>query len=100
MIAVACCVQLRTLLLVCPALSLKHSVLTIAGFFGFPAEEQYNLEVMVESPGFNCTLAPYGVVSLVSLVWLGYPYSLVNQLLAVSCSPSRQRHCTSCLILA
>ncbi|KAK4690069.1 hypothetical protein P7C73_g38, partial [Tremellales sp. Uapishka_1] len=29
------------------------------GFFGFPAEEQYNLEVMIEAPGFNCTLAPY-----------------------------------------
>ncbi|KLT42693.1 phosphoglycerate mutase-like protein [Cutaneotrichosporon oleaginosum] len=30
-----------------------------AGFFGIPAEEQYNLEVMVEWPGYNCSLAPY-----------------------------------------
>lgn len=32
------------------------------GFFGYPAEEQYNLEVMIEAPGFNCTLAPWNVV--------------------------------------
>lgn len=30
-----------------------------AGFFGIPAEDQYNLEVMVEWPGYNCSLAPY-----------------------------------------
>lgn len=30
-----------------------------AGFFGIPAEDQYNLEVMIEWPGFNCSLAPY-----------------------------------------
>lgn len=29
------------------------------GFFGYPAEEQYNLNVIIESPGFNNTLAPY-----------------------------------------
>ncbi|ODN74231.1 hypothetical protein L202_07676 [Cryptococcus amylolentus CBS 6039] len=29
------------------------------GFFGYPSEEQYNLEVTIESPGFNNTLAPY-----------------------------------------
>ncbi|KAJ9111687.1 hypothetical protein QFC19_001046 [Naganishia cerealis] len=28
-------------------------------FFGIPVEDQYNLEVMIESPGYNCTLAPY-----------------------------------------
>jgi hypothetical protein len=32
------------------------------GFFGIPAEDQYNLEVMIESPGFNCTLAPWNSV--------------------------------------
>ncbi|BEI80529.1 hypothetical protein CcaverHIS002_0110580 [Cutaneotrichosporon cavernicola] len=30
-----------------------------AGFFGIPAEDQYNLEVMIEWPGFNSSLAPY-----------------------------------------
>ncbi|WVQ79561.1 hypothetical protein IAT38_001660 [Cryptococcus sp. DSM 104549] len=29
------------------------------GFFGFPADDQYNLEVTIEAPGFNNTLAPY-----------------------------------------
>jgi hypothetical protein len=33
-----------------------------AGFFGIPAEEQYNLEVMIEWPGFNNTLAPWNTV--------------------------------------
>jgi hypothetical protein len=33
------------------------------GFFGIPAEDQYNLEVMIEAPGFNCTLAPWNSVS-------------------------------------
>jgi hypothetical protein len=32
------------------------------GFFGIPAEDQYNLEVMIEAPGFNCTLAPWNSV--------------------------------------
>jgi len=35
----------------------------IEGFFGIPAEDQYNLEVMIEAPGFNCTLAPWNSVS-------------------------------------
>lgn len=30
-----------------------------AGFFGIPDQGQYNLEVMIEAPGFNCSLAPY-----------------------------------------
>lgn len=30
-----------------------------AGFFGIPTEGQYHLEVMIEWPGFNTTLAPY-----------------------------------------
>ncbi|ORX38214.1 histidine phosphatase superfamily [Kockovaella imperatae] len=34
------------------------------GFFGYPAESQYNLEVMIESPGFNCSLAPWGACDL------------------------------------
>lgn len=38
---------------------LKSAQNFAAGFFGIPAEEQYNLEVMIEWPGFNCTLAPY-----------------------------------------
>ncbi|WVF67719.1 hypothetical protein IAT40_002478 [Kwoniella sp. CBS 6097] len=29
------------------------------GFFGFPAEDHYNLEVTIEAAGFNNTLAPY-----------------------------------------
>ncbi|ORY32143.1 putative phytase [Naematelia encephala] len=29
------------------------------GFFGYPAEEQYNLLVTIENPGFNNTLAPW-----------------------------------------
>jgi hypothetical protein len=36
----------------------------IVGFFGIPAEDQYNLEVMIESPGYNCTLAPWNAVCL------------------------------------
>lgn len=36
----------------------------IIGFFGIPAEDQYNLEVMIEAPGFNCTLAPWNTVRL------------------------------------
>jgi hypothetical protein len=38
------------------------------GFFGIPAEDQYNLEVMIEAPGFNCTLAPWNAVRLHSPV--------------------------------
>jgi hypothetical protein len=34
------------------------------GFFGIPVEDQYNLEVMIESPSYNCTLSPYAIVSL------------------------------------
>jgi hypothetical protein len=34
----------------------------MVGFFGIPAEDQYNLEVMIESPGYNCTLAPWNAV--------------------------------------
>nr|XP_031863805.1 uncharacterized protein CI109_000447 [Kwoniella shandongensis]KAA5530877.1 hypothetical protein CI109_000447 [Kwoniella shandongensis] len=30
-----------------------------SGFFGIPADDQYNLEVTIEAPGFNNTLAPY-----------------------------------------
>lgn len=33
------------------------------GFFGYPAEEQYNLEVTIEAWGVNNTLAPYMTVS-------------------------------------
>ena len=40
----------------------------MAGFFGIPAEDQYNLEVMIEAPGFNCTLAPWNSVCPLSLV--------------------------------
>lgn len=32
------------------------------GFFGYPAEEQYNLEVTIEAWGVNNTLAPYMTV--------------------------------------
>lgn len=38
------------------------------GFFGIPAEDQYNLEVMIESPGFNCTLAPWNSVRPLPLI--------------------------------
>lgn len=38
-------------------------ILYRSGFFGIPAEDQFNLEVMIEWPGFNCTLAPYMHVS-------------------------------------
>ena len=31
----------------------------MAGFFGIPVEDQYHLEVMIEAPGFNCTLSPW-----------------------------------------
>ncbi len=34
------------------------------GFFGYPADEQYNLEVTIESPGFNNTMAPWTTVGL------------------------------------
>jgi hypothetical protein len=34
----------------------------MSGFFGIPSEDQYNLEVMIEAPGFNCTLAPWNSV--------------------------------------
>lgn len=39
----------------------------MAGFFGIPAEDQYNLEVMIESPGYNCTLAPWNAVCLTNM---------------------------------
>lgn len=42
---------------------LKSAQNFAAGFFGIPAEPQYNLEVMIEWPGFNCTLSPYYGVS-------------------------------------
>lgn len=29
-----------------------------AGFFGIPAEDQYELELTIETPGFNNTFAP------------------------------------------
>lgn len=38
---------------------LKSAQNFAAGFFGIPAEEQYNLEVTIEWPGYNNTLAPY-----------------------------------------
>jgi hypothetical protein len=38
------------------------------GFFGIPAEDQYNLEVMIEAPGFNCTLAPWNSVRHLPLI--------------------------------
>ena len=37
------------------------------GFFGHPADEQYNLEVMIESPSFNNTLAPWSTVSYIEV---------------------------------
>lgn len=40
---------------------LKSAQNFAAGFFGIPVEDQYNLEVMIEAPGFNCTLAPWQV---------------------------------------
>jgi hypothetical protein len=41
--------------------------LLFSGFFGIPVEDQYNLAVMIESPGFNCTLSPYAMVRNVAL---------------------------------
>ncbi|GHJ87932.1 hypothetical protein NliqN6_4334 [Naganishia liquefaciens] len=38
---------------------LKSAQNFASGFFGIPVEDQFNLEVMIEWPGFNCTLAPY-----------------------------------------
>ncbi|KAL7422599.1 hypothetical protein Q5752_003247 [Cryptotrichosporon argae] len=38
---------------------LKSAQNFASGFFGIPAEEQYHLEVQIEAPGFNSTLAPY-----------------------------------------
>ncbi|WVN90098.1 uncharacterized protein L203_105333 [Cryptococcus depauperatus CBS 7841] len=38
---------------------LKSAQNFAAGFFGIPAEDQYNLEVIIEAPGFNNSLAPY-----------------------------------------
>ncbi|GFZ52138.1 hypothetical protein JCM24511_09911 [Saitozyma sp. JCM 24511] len=38
---------------------LKSAQNFAAGFFGIPAEDQFNLEVMIESKGFNNTLAPW-----------------------------------------
>jgi len=55
-----------------------------AGFFGYPAEESYNLEVMIESPGFNCTLAPWNAVRCDMAIW-----SVANVLMAV---PDQERH--------
>src|SRR5690348_974737 len=42
---------------------LKSAQNFAAGFFGIPAEDQFNLEVMIESKGFNNTLAPWNTVS-------------------------------------
>lgn len=41
---------------------LKSAQNFAAGFFGIPAEDQYHLEVTVEAPGFNNTLAPWNTV--------------------------------------
>lgn len=41
------------------------SSLLSTGFFGVPADDQYNLEVTIEAPGFNNTLAPFTTVSLI-----------------------------------
>ncbi|WWC90320.1 uncharacterized protein L201_005253 [Kwoniella dendrophila CBS 6074] len=38
---------------------LKSAQNFAAGFFGIPAEDQYNLEVSIEAPGFNNSLAPW-----------------------------------------
>ncbi|KAJ9106890.1 hypothetical protein QFC20_003898 [Naganishia adeliensis] len=38
---------------------LKSAQNFASGFFGIPAEDQYNLEVMIEWDGYNCTLSPY-----------------------------------------
>jgi hypothetical protein len=43
----------------CGLVDALELTMLLSGFFGIPAEDQYNLEVMVESPGYNCTLAPY-----------------------------------------
>ena len=53
----------REFRLITPTSRMLRSAQNFAtGFFGYPADEQYNLEVMVESPGFNCTLAPWNTV--------------------------------------
>ncbi|WVQ68657.1 uncharacterized protein L199_006866 [Kwoniella botswanensis] len=38
---------------------LKSAQNFAAGFFGIPADDQYNLEVTIEAPGFNNTMAPW-----------------------------------------
>ncbi|WWC71201.1 uncharacterized protein I206_105154 [Kwoniella pini CBS 10737] len=38
---------------------LKSAQNFAAGFFGIPTENQYNLEVTIEAPGFNNTMAPW-----------------------------------------
>ena len=59
---IGCSNQHRISQLVNP-FSNSEMVMLIEGFFGIPAEDQYNLEVMIEAPGFNCTLAPWNSVS-------------------------------------
>ncbi|KAJ9121586.1 hypothetical protein QFC22_002205 [Naganishia vaughanmartiniae] len=39
--------------------AVKYRRAELCCFFGIPAEDQYNLEVMIEWPGYNCTLSPY-----------------------------------------
>jgi hypothetical protein len=61
---------------------LKSAQNFAAGFFGIPAEDQFNLEVMIESKGFNNTLAPWNTVSeadghLPSSTWPGEPRTCV-----------------------
>lgn len=46
---------------------LTHITRIFPGFFGIPTEDQYNLEVMIEWPGYNCTLAPYTQVKFLLL---------------------------------
>lgn len=70
--------MLRTLLRVSGACKLAQKnktkfILTkvkvfLLGFFGIPAEDQYNLEVTIEWSGFNNTLAPYSTVRLLQSV--------------------------------
>lgn len=42
-----------------PSRMLRSAQNWAAGFFGIPHEDQFNLEVIIEAPGFNCTLSPY-----------------------------------------
>jgi hypothetical protein len=43
----------------------KSALNFAAGFFGIPYEGQFNLELTVESPGFNNTFAPYATCRFV-----------------------------------